>query len=130
MYQRQVSFTEAIAMAFRKFATFSGRSSRSEYWWFSLFIFIIQTISSAPVFIGGFDSIFSSEYISGFVSFFLFIPSLSISFRRLHDIGKGGGWIFINLIPLIGNIIYIVWMCKDSQYIDNRFGPVPNVVNG
>lgn len=126
MYQRQVSFTEAISMAFSKYATFSGRASRSEYWWFNLFLFVVQSLVGSSVFIAGINS--PAESLSGIVSLVLFLPSLAISVRRLHDIGKGGGWILINCIPLIGTIIYIIWMCKDSEYIDNRFGPVPNVV--
>jgi uncharacterized membrane protein YhaH (DUF805 family) len=51
----------------------------------------------------------------------LLIPSLAVSVRRMHDIGKAGGWIFINLIPLIGAIWFIILAIKDSEPGANRF---------
>lgn len=50
------------------------------------------------------------------------LPNLAVSVRRMHDIGKGGGWIFISCIPIIGRIWFIVLCCKSSQYGENRFG--------
>lgn len=52
----------------------------------------------------------------------LLVPTLAVSVRRLHDIGKGGGWIFINLIPLIGSIWFLVLLIKEGEKVANRFG--------
>lgn len=52
----------------------------------------------------------------------LLVPTLAVSVRRLHDIGKGGGWIFINLIPVIGSIWFLILMIKKGESITNRFG--------
>lgn len=121
MYQRQVSFGEAISMAFNKYCCFTGRASRSEFWWFQLFCVILSSASSL---LPG-DNVL---YASGAVTLVLFLPMLGLTWRRLHDIGKGGGWFFLGLIPLVGQIILLVWYCKNSEMYPNRFGDVPNLV--
>ena len=129
MYQRQVSFKEAVVRALsQNYCNFSGRASRSEYWWFYLFSCIVSWVVSIIV------SLFSSElsimYIASMVVGLAFLlPSLGIAVRRLHDIGKSGWWLFISLIPLIGAILLLVWFCKDSQMEPNEYGPVPNLVD-
>lgn len=90
MYQRQVSFSEAINMAFNKYCCFSGRASRSEFWWFTLFCFILSTAS-------GFVARFTGAWITYVVALAVFLPQLGLAWRRLHDIGKGGGWYFSTL---------------------------------
>lgn len=57
------------------------------------------------------------------------LPSLGLIWRRLHDIGKAGGWYFLWLIPLVGGIILIVWFCNESEPKENRFGQIPNLVH-
>jgi uncharacterized membrane protein YhaH (DUF805 family) len=57
------------------------------------------------------------------ISLALFLPTLAVTWRRLHDIGKSGGWFFIGLVPLVGWILLLVWFCRDSQPGENRFGP-------
>jgi uncharacterized membrane protein YhaH (DUF805 family) len=104
-----MSFGEAIKSCFSKYATFSGRASRAEYWWFFLFTLIVGCIP----FLG---------YVAAVV---FFIPNLAVSWRRLHDIGKGGGWYFIALVPLVGPIIYLVYLLKQGERKVNRFGENP-----
>lgn len=137
MYQRQVGFWEAVSRAFSNYCNFNGRASRSEYWWFMLFNFIVTMVLSAG---HGFsthsmvasmnafslDTFSVLTYIWGLI---VLLPTLGLSWRRLHDIGKGGGWYFIGLIPVVGGILLIVWFCQSSQPGDNRFGPVPNLAN-
>lgn len=126
MYQRQVSFTEAIKMALQQnYCNFSGRSSRSEYWWYSLFTFILGFIIAIFAGILGENA---GNALTGIVYLALLLPGLGLTVRRLHDINKSGWWILINLIPLVGWIIMLVWLCKDSDPTDNQYGPVPNVV--
>ena len=128
MYQRQVSFKEAVVRALtQNYCNFSGRASRSEYWWFYLFSCIVSWVVS--IIVSLFSSDLSTMYIASMVVGLAFLlPSLGIAVRRLHDIGKSGWWMFISLIPLIGAIILIVWWCKDSQMEPNEYGPVPNLV--
>ncbi|MBD5359594.1 MAG: DUF805 domain-containing protein [Bacteroides sp.] len=108
-------------MAFNKYCDFNGRASRSEYWWFCLFTFIV---SAALAVIGGVLNITWLGYIWSLATL---LPSLGLSVRRLHDIDKSGWWIFLGLIPLVGAIILIIWACKESQPYDNQYGPVPNL---
>lgn len=61
-------------------------------------------------------------------SLIISLMSLSLTVRRLHDIGKSGFWYFIQFIPVIGSIILLIWTLKNSEMFDNRFGPVPNLV--
>lgn len=127
MYQYRLSFSQAVKTCFSKFCTFKGRASRAEYWWFYLFTCIISWISMIPYF----TSVIAGDISIGWlwfcyaIAFVLLLPTLGVTVRRLHDIGKGGGWIFISLIPLIGTIWLIVLLCQDSEPQTNRFGDVP-----
>ncbi|MEE1023191.1 MAG: DUF805 domain-containing protein [Muribaculaceae bacterium] len=120
-----MTFTQSIGSVFGKYAVFSGRASRSEYWYFTLAMFIVNSIlvSLSGVYTDS-PSIFWSSVMSIF-GLAVLIPSLAVSVRRMHDIGKGGGWIFITLVPLVGWIWYLVLCCTASQPGGNRFGPYP-----
>ncbi len=112
-----VGFVEAIKICFSKYADFNGRAPRAEYWWFALFTFIVGlALGWIPI-------------IGWLVSLGMFIPGLAVAWRRLHDIGKGGGWYFIGLIPLVGAIILLIWYCKEGEPHPNRFGPNPYGIN-
>ncbi len=125
MYQRQVTFKEAVVSALQlNYCNFSGRSSRSEFWWFYLFNIIVSAVISV-VFCWSQNAM---NIATGVVNLALLLPSLGLAVRRLHDIGKSGWWIFISLIPVIGWILLIVWYCQDSQMQTNEYGPVPNLV--
>lgn len=110
-------------MAFQKYADFNGRSRRKEYWMFTLFNVIII-----------FGVIFLSSLIGledyamipvGIYMLVIFIPSLALTVRRFHDMGKSGWNILIRFIPVIGGIWYLVLMCSDSEYRINKYGPNP-----
>ncbi len=106
-----MDFGTAIKTCFNKYADFSGRATRAEYWWFALFTFIVTLLTCLIPIIGW------------LVSVALLIPGLAVAWRRLHDIGRAGGWYFICFIPLVGSIILLVWDCTKSEPRDNRFGP-------
>lgn len=126
MYQRQVDFGEAIKRALTvNYCNFSGRSSRSEYWWFMLFQFIIGV---AIGIIFGDDT--TSKVVSGIINLAFLLPGLGLCVRRLHDIGKSGWWVLLALIPLVGAIILIVWYTKPSTPYPNEYGPVPFLNEG
>ncbi len=125
MYQRQVTFKEAVVSAIQQnYCNFSGRASRSEFWWFQLFGFILGIVIGI-VFCWSQTTL---NIVTCIVNLALLLPSLGLVVRRLHDIGKSGWWIFIALIPIVGWILLIVWYCKDSQMETNQYGPVPNLV--
>ena len=106
-------------MAFTRYSDFTGRSRRSEYWYFVLFNALVSLPLTA-LSLGA-----EIEIPSLIWTLITFIPSLALSVRRLHDIGKSGWFLLIMFIPLIGLIILIVWACTDSQPGTNEWGPNP-----
>ncbi|WP_417515111.1 DUF805 domain-containing protein [Minwuia sp.] len=117
-------------MAWKKFAVFSGRSRRKEYWMFVLINLIISFILTFIDRMLGFGTIDpngvpTQPILSSIYSLAILVPSIAVTVRRLHDIGKSGWWILIGLIPLIGMVVLIVFACFDSEEGDNRFGPNP-----
>lgn len=126
MYQYQVSFSQAVRMAFDSYCRFQGRSSRSEYWWWVLFVAILSFCIGIIEGILGF-SMTAVQTTSGILSLVLLLPGLGLSVRRLHDIGKSGWWVLLGFIPVVGAIILITWFARNSEMTENRYGPVPNM---
>ena len=113
-------------MAMKKYATFSGRSRRKEYWFFVLFYILISIlVTLVDVAMGSFDTATGMGMLGALLALGMFIPSLAVAVRRLHDTDRSGWDFLICLIPLIGAIWFIVLMCFDSTPGDNRFGPNP-----
>lgn len=109
----------------KKYAVFSGRAQRAEYWYFVLFNMIVSIILTVlDGMIGTIDMQSGFGLLSGIYSLAVIIPSLSVGARRLHDIGKSGWWQLIVLIPIIGIILLIVWFATDSKD-DNQYGANP-----
>ena len=107
-----------------KYAQFKGRAGRSEFWMFYLVYFIIGAVFS--ILMNLVASISFLYYIilvlQVIIILGLLVPTLAVSVRRLHDIGKGGEWIFINLIPLIGSIWFLILLIKEGEKVANCFG--------
>ncbi|GAB6094188.1 hypothetical protein JCM14469_04400 [Desulfatiferula olefinivorans] len=104
----------------KKYAVFSGRARRMEYWMFVLFNFIIAVVIG---FVEGFVG--SPGFLSMIYSLAVLIPSIAVSMRRLHDIGRTGWWLLIAFVPLIGAVVLLVFMVLDSQPGSNAYGPNP-----
>jgi len=145
MYSQNViprmSLGESLTSVFNKYATFTGRARRSEYWWFTGCYFCIQllfniaTIGMMVGMMSGGMSYNDPSYtvfqiVCVIVGLGLFLPSLAVTVRRLHDIGKSGWNILWAIIPLIGCIIVLVWMCKDSDVDANKYGESPKYIAG
>ena len=112
----------------KKYTEFSGRSRRKEYWYFALFNVIITIIlTMLDTALGTLNELTGYGVFNTAYSLAVLLPSLGVSIRRLHDIGKSGWWLLIGLIPLIGAIILIVFFIKDSQPGENQYGPNPKV---
>lgn len=112
--------------ALRKYAVFTGRSQRSEYWYFVLFYFLIAlALNFLDMMAGTMYGTAEIGLFSGLFGLAMVVPSLSVGVRRLHDIGKSGWWLLLGIIPLIGGIILIVWACRDSAPGTNAYGPNP-----
>ena len=107
-----------------KFADFSGRARRREYWTFALVNCLIAMLLLILGLAFGEDSPASNIMVTIFYLIML-VPSLSVSVRRLHDIGKSGWWLFIGFIPLIGSLLLLVWSLMDSEPGENQYGKNP-----
>lgn len=152
--QYTVSFGQAISRAFSNYATFTGRASRSEFWWWMLFCFLVSLIPTILMVVGLISSAAAASYsdygsagsgaglsagigliglvLVGIFNLALIIPSLAIVWRRLHDTGRSGALyllIFIPFLNFIWEIVLLVWFCTGSQPYDNAYGPVPNRVD-
>ena len=114
-----MSFIDAVKTCFSKYVTFSGRARRSEYWWWFLFAVIVYIVSGAIDAAAGTYPIIYAICILA-----IFLPTLAVTVRRLHDTGRSGWWILLGLIPLVGSIILIVFYCQDSQG-PNKYGENP-----
>ncbi|MEE1674955.1 DUF805 domain-containing protein [Agarivorans aestuarii] len=104
--------------ALKKYADFSGRARRKEYWMFILFYFIFSIVANII------DALIGLPLLSLILTIGLIVPSLSIAARRLHDTGRTGWWQLIALIPLIGVIILLIFLASDS-HDDNNYGANP-----
>lgn len=113
-----------ISCVTRKYATFSGRAPRSEYWLFILFYTILLLITAFIDLASGFF-IYGYSAISSIFWLVTLIPSLAVVVRRLHDTNRRGWWLFLLLVPLVGLIWFIVLMCLRSTSGENRFGQEP-----
>ena len=116
-----MGFQEAVRKVLNNYVNFQGRASRAEYWWWALFTFIIGVIFGALEVTG--LKIFA--ILGGIVNLALLLPGLGVLWRRLHDMGRAGGWAFIALVPIVGAIILIYWLVQPSEHSTNRFGDVP-----
>ncbi|MES2984880.1 MAG: DUF805 domain-containing protein [Pseudomonadota bacterium] len=116
-----MNLAEAIKSGFNNYVTFSGRASRSAYWFWVLFVFIAAVVASVidKALFGGFDLLYVAVLLA------TFLPGLSVLVRRLHDTNRSGWWYWILLIPVAGWIALIVFLCLKGTPGDNRFGPDP-----
>lgn len=103
-----MTFGQSIKTVFSKYATFSGRASRSEYWWFVLLNAIMGFI---PVI----------NFIWGLA---VIVPTIAVAVRRMHDIGKSGFMVILSIIPLV-NLFYLYLTICDSQAEANEYGAKP-----
>ena len=109
--------------ALKKYAVFSGRARRSEYWYFVLFYLLIYV---ALAFVDGMlNGAANFGLLSTIFSLGMLIPSISVGVRRLHDTDRSGWWLLVSLVPVIGAIVLIVFSAQDSHPGDNRFGANP-----
>ena len=98
-----MTFQDSIKVCFNKYVDFSGRASRSEYWWFALFLFLGYIVTGMV-----------NHWLYYLFALGTLLPSLAAAARRLHDTGRSGWWQLISLIPLIGWIVLIVFLAQES----------------
>ncbi len=123
-----MGFGDAIQTCLSKYATFSGRAARSEYWWFYLFIFLVFVVLVLlDMTLFGFDPEDPTDIpvIAGLGLLALFLPTLAAVVRRLHDTDRSGWWYLISFIPLIGGLVLLYFLVSKGTEGPNRFGPNP-----
>ena len=110
----------------KNYAVFKGRARRKEYWMFTLFhiIFIILAVILDGM-LGTSFGMASYGFVFLIYLIGTIIPNLAVTVRRLHDTGRSGWWYFISLVPFVGGIILLVFMCLDSVPGSNKWGPNP-----
>ena len=131
--QQKMDFMDALTTVFRiKYADFSGRAARSEYWWSYLGMVVISVVLQVFALVGAIALFSISESLAvlptliALVAYLALLPpSLGVSVRRLHDTGKSGWLLLLAFVPCIGAILLLVWMIEDGQAHDNAYGPVP-----
>lgn len=104
---------------------FKTRAIRKEYWMFTLFSVIISSILALIDNNLGTEVNTGTGLFGGIYSLLILVPTLAVSVRRLHDIGKSGWMLLVALIPLIGAIWLLILFCKDSQLEENKWGVNP-----
>jgi uncharacterized membrane protein YhaH (DUF805 family) len=127
-----------MLMPYRRYAEFSGRSQRKEYWMFELLVAIVYIMCAIIMSMGaptidpytGAVSGGSALYTIGLSLLGLFglatiIPAIAVAIRRLHDTDRSGWWILIGLVPLVGAIVLLIFYVTDGTPGPNRFGPDP-----
>ena len=109
-----MNFQDAIKLCFQKYADFSGRAKRPEFWWFVLFCIVVSLLLEVV-----------GSYISWAFSLATIVPSLAVGARRLHDMNKSGWLQLIWLIPILGWIYMVYLMVQEGDAADNQYGAPP-----
>jgi uncharacterized membrane protein YhaH (DUF805 family) len=128
-----VGIVEAVRLAFVRVGDYRGRSSRSEYWWFYLVGMVVTIVVSlvtdaafpGTTVRGVYESSDAAAGIQGLVSIAGIVLGLPLTVRRLHDSGKSWPNLLLGLIPLVGWIIVLVFLCTGPEQRENRWGPPP-----
>ena len=116
-----MDFAQAIKTCLNKYADFSGRAQRSEYWYFFLLLVIVNIVASVLD-----SAIFGDIPVLYLIATLaLIVPSIAAGVRRLHDTNKSGWWLLLGFIPVVGAIVLIVFLCQPGTVGPNQFGPDP-----
>ena len=121
-----VGFGEAIRRGFRNYATFSGRATRAESWWWVLFTVLAGIMLAVVDTVTGTMGMFGDSGLLGqLFELAVLVPSLALGARRLHDINRTGWWLLLIFAIVIGWIVLIVWAIKQGDKGPNKYGPDP-----
>ncbi len=131
-----MTFSDSVKTCLSKYTTWQGRASRSEFWFFYLFMLVCLAVAAAIDHLLGTTFKFDNPangaevsigygYVYALVGLGLMLPQLAVMVRRLHDTGRSGWWYWIILIPLIGAILLLVWFCSRGTVGNNQYGSDP-----
>ncbi len=123
---------EAARSVLSQFATFTGRASRSDYWWWvlayvlALFaIGLVDTFVIAPSLGFNITDENAGQPLSMLFVLAMFLPNLAVSVRRLHDLNKSGWWLLLGLLPVVGVLVLLYWIIQRGTEGSNDFGSDP-----
>lgn len=121
------TFSEAFPMVMKKYATFSGRASRPEFWYFWLTCFLVNFVFNLIAQLLGPESAASGiiAIVQGLFSLAVVIPYIAVAVRRLHDTNRTGWWCLLLLVPVIGWIIFLIFLAGAPTPGTNMYGPQP-----
>jgi uncharacterized membrane protein YhaH (DUF805 family) len=116
-------------LALSRYAVFSGRSQRSEFWYFVLFEILIEwALFMVDHAMGWTQSFGGMGLLTGLAGLVFLLPSISVATRRLHDIGKSGWWQLLAFVPVLGILVLIYWLALNGHAGANAYGPNPKEV--
>ena len=124
----------AVKEVLSKYATFQGRATRSEYWWWALSLWLALAVPwiLASMVSAATGAVLENSPAAGFLGFYTLIvilgaalPSLAVAVRRMHDIGQSGALFLINLVPTIGAIVFLILCALPSKPFGNQYGLAP-----
>ena len=118
-----MTFQDSIKSCFNKYASINGRATRSEYWYWILFV-ILVSVFTLIIDVSLLGSSIDDEFapLNSIWSLAVFIPGITVTVRRFHDVNRSGWWILI-ILTVIGIIPYFYWLVKGSDATENSFGP-------
>jgi uncharacterized membrane protein YhaH (DUF805 family) len=126
-----MGFLAAVRACIDRYAVFHGRARRAEYWWWSLFC-LLGTIGAAildAILFGRIDGltgeIYGPSVLGGMFALAVLLPSLAVTIRRLHDVGRSGWWLLIVLVPVLGALVLLYWMVRRGDTGWNAHGDDP-----
>ena len=114
-----MGFGEAVSVCFKKSFVWEGRASRAEFWWFELAQLLISIVALII------DQIIGTGVLYIIAAIVFILPSIAVLIRRLHDTDRTGWWYWIQLLPLIGLIVILVFTLTGGDEGDNKYGPNP-----
>jgi uncharacterized membrane protein YhaH (DUF805 family) len=123
-----MTLSEAVRMSFARYASFGGRARRSEYWYFTLFHWLVILLASVVSYLVVLAVPALAIILFSIVVFGTLLPHLAVSVRRLHDVNRTGWWYLLGCIPLLGAIVLFIWFCTDGTRGPNRFGADPKAL--
>ena len=114
-----------MTMPLRRYAEFSGRSRRKEYWMFTLLLIIVNIVVGIVEASLGLAGTFGYGPLSLLVMLAIIVPSIAVGVRRLHDTGRSGWWMLIAFLPIIGGLVLLVFFVLEGTKGPNEYGPDP-----